>query len=455
MRKDLHRTAGTGTSIPSKVYSHKIESTDVVNTLQFPSIATITMKFSTGSLLLLTPLAVATGATAAIPEPSVDLEGRDDGSWRDIFSRLRIGFRGMKKRPTAQDLAFLAHAIKRSYNVIHAPLDDDYNFVDFNISAVEMQVDVSMESTSFLDAVFDDLEWLTAGSDLIADVDRKRKRSSKRKWTVSTYGISDISCRLCGKDRNAIALSSGALTGPAPLTNLKPIEDLLCTTLKNEGPKEVYGDVDGCKIFQIESLGSWDFEDESTSNEQDTTAKTHGTAPGNEDTTGDASLSIALTGLSCDESHDFASCQDDGLLQIVSDALVIAYNKVNFGDDYFIEDFVPASLELYHDEVVVPVPSMILRGSRAPESRPTGTWRGSVRVQCRTCANNGETEEGLDPALAPFFNLEKVERAFCKLISAAGYQSAALAALGECSLSVAQMVEQDEIAPLMLLIDNE
>jgi hypothetical protein len=422
------------------------------------------MKFSPASLLLLIPLAtsvVATGATAVAAEPSFDLEGGPVQHWRDIHSRLRIGFRGMRKRPNAKDLAFLVQAIKRSYNIIHAPQEDDFSFVDFNVTSVEMQPEVSLVESSSTSL----LEWLT-GSDVAAveGKNRKKKRrgSSRRRWSVSAYGISDVACNLCGKDDDALALG-----GPPPFANLKPIEELLCKILTQEGPNDVFGDITtACTIFQIEPLGSWAFEkNENTSDEhEDATTKTHATAPDHDVVSGggdedSSKLSIALAGLSCDEKQDFLSCQDDGLHQLVSDALVIAYNQVNFGDDYFIQDFVPTSLELYRGESdPAAFAATTLRGTQGTKSLLTGTWYGSVRVQCRACACDEEIEEGADPVLAPFLNLKQVEAVFCGLLSDAGDESDALTSLAECSLSVVEMVEPEdddfEFAPSSFLLES-
>jgi hypothetical protein len=464
------------------------------------------MKFSPASLLLLVSFAasvVATGATTVappVPEPSsLDHHEQDVGqvqAWHEIFSRLRVGFRGMRKRPGQKDIAFLVQAIKRAYNIVHAPLGDDYMFLDFNVTSIEMEADdafVMEEESSNTNSL---LDWLlTTGSDEDDNVvgeslggRRKRSRRRNRTWGVSSYGISGVGCNLCGDDRLALpsptTRSSLQVThGLPPFANLQPIEALLCKILNEEGSDKVFGKIKGCTIFEIEPVRSWTFENEKAGADYEqvntststTPTKTLAKTPPDHDLTvstedsSSSKMSIALAGLSCDEKHDFLSCQEDALHQLVSDALVIAYNQVNFGDDYFIQDFVPTSLELYREEQHVDpsTAAATLRGgaqgtAATNSGRPTGTWYGSVRVQCRTTAceekaDHGEADEEVDPILAPFLNLKEVERVFCGLMSDAGDQSDALTALEACSLSVVQKMvaaEESELTPSFLLESN-
>lgn len=418
------------------------------------------MKFSLASFLsLLVAAGARADATAVAPASSLTL-AEDDGDqgWTDHFYHLRVAFRGTTSNPSSADLAFLVQALKSSYNIIHAPLADDFIFVNFNISAVEIEPDTFDKEEDE-----DELEWLTAGSDSAAG----DSVATRRRLRVGAYGLTDFTCRLCGngdRARSSSTATTPLVRGSSPFDNIKPIQDLLCATLKKKGNRKVYGQVSGCKIFLIDPLGKWDYNNDNTDEEQDT--KTIG----NDDVHA-SEVSVALTGLSCgDKEHDFASCQDDVLRQLVSDAFVIAYNQVNFGaGHYFIEDFVPTSFELYREQITAPAAvagSSTLRGTSISTSSsstipgavngPTGKLNGSVRIQCRgECKELGDEEE--NPAMVPFYNLKKVESVFCGLLSDANAngQSDALTTLKDCSLSVTQMVEPENVAEPTIEIENE
>ena len=427
------------------------------------------MKFSPASLLLLVASAasvVATGATTVAPA-APEQAPEQVQAWHEIFSRLRVGFHGMRKRPGQKDIAFLVQAIKRAYNIVHAPLDDDYMFVDFNVSSIEIQQQandafVMEEESSSTNSL---LDWfLTAGSDEDESLNRRRRHLT---WGVSFYGISGVGCNLCGDDRLALpspTTGSSSLQlahGLPAFANLQPIETLLCKILNEEGSNKVFGKITGCTVFEIEPIRSLTFEKEKTGADDE-----HDLAVATEDSSSSSKMSIALAGLSCDEKHDFLACQEDDLHQLVSDALVIAYNQVNFGDDYFIQDFVPTSLELYREEQHVgaaAAAAATLRGgaqgtAATTSGRPTGTWYGSVRVQCRATACEEkvdlDADEETDPVLAPFLNLKEVERVFCGLMFDAGDQSDALTAVEACSLSVVQKMVSEEFKPSNLLESN-
>ena len=394
------------------------------------------MKFSKASLYLAAIAAmIGLAAGGEITEQAYDSasEALDGRGWTGIHSRLRIGFRRIKQRPQAEDIAFLAQSIKRAYNSIHAPLDDDYNFLDFNCTAIEMQDDTAATTTTaeiLWGKVYDNLEILSSGSTIV----KKKVKPPPRHYRLSSYGISDIGCNLCFNDDDALALRLGA-TGvdgpdvtvkPPPFAGIKPIQDMLCSILKKEGNKDVFGDVSDCTIFPFESLGSWDFAEahDTTSTAVDVNVSHPGQA---------ATLSIELLGLTCDEAQDFVDCRNDLMQKVLSDALVIAYNQVNFADDYLVDDFVPVSLELVRGEE----PMSPLRGGTTPLA-PMGVFRGTSHIQCRACADQDESD---DPVMEPFYKLKAVESVFCEMIAAVADKIDALSSLQECSLSVIPVIE--------------
>lgn len=399
------------------------------------------MKLPVALIIALASLAVNTladteaTATAVLDDSSfAALESRE--GWRDIFPRLRVGVKGLPHSPTSADVSFLIEAMKFAYNEVHAPLDDDFNFIDFNLTAMEVEIDDD-------EALFKDVAILKRPKAFLSGKSKYKGRGVK----ISAYGAGDFSCRLCGRRAEALDFapdeasdSSMMLGKPEPLANIKDVQERLCKILKEQGPngsKGVFGAAHGCKIFQIESLGSWDLMSLAPDTAEELVAKA-----AQEPAQGDSVLSIVLTGLTCED--DLAPCHDDDLLRLLSDGLVTAHNKVNFDHDLFIEAFDPTSFELYRSEGT-PVTSVLRGTADSTEILPVGHWHGNVRVRCRAC--DKERGKDKDPVMAHFLKLKQVERVFCELISG---HSIATTNLVQCSLAFVQDVE---ILPDVMLAD--
>jgi hypothetical protein len=351
-----------------------------------PFLSIVIMKITLALVLTLTFVA----AIASAQSSPVDAEGVIlPPGWTDIFGLVRFGMHGIKKEFAAKHVDFAMQAMKRAYNTIHAPLSDGLIFFDGNITSIEMKKDrVKLSTSDLFENFFDAL-----------DLGGYGLRKYYFRFTTTLYTRHDIVCRLCGPDDDALELSGKA----SPWTNPKPIANLFCKILKEEGDPAVFGETHGCDIFPIESLNTWDYEPKEATTTATATSNTTSNTTANTNTA--TTVAITLAGLNC--ADDGEACNNEDLRQLVSDAFTLAYNQVYF-HDYVLRGFNASSLSVYRTEDAAS--SVSLRGMETTTtSLPAGSWRGTLQVECRSC----DPDDPVDPLAY----LGDVEGIFCALMA--------------------------------------